>query len=243
MPLRDHFKPPYGTRRWSGFHALWPGMFVQALNKKLPQRFVASPSVNLGTSFEIDVAAFEEPHSSFGDPVLNGENGGVATAVWAPPHPTLEIATDLPAQDEYEVRIYDEEGYRLVAAVEIVSPANKDRPDNRHAFVTKCAALLQQHVCVAIIDVATPRQFNLYAELLAMTGQSDPGLPSPPPALYAVVCRCTPNGESWRFQAWTHTLELGQPLPTLPLWLTRDFAVPLELEATYEETCKALRIA
>ena len=36
---------------------------------------------------------------------------------------------------------------------------------------------------------------------------------------------------------------LGQPLPTLPLWLAENLAVPLELEAGYEETCRVLRIA
>lgn len=34
--------------------------------------------------------------------------GGVATAIWAPPRPTLTVGTDLPAQDNYEVRVYDE---------------------------------------------------------------------------------------------------------------------------------------
>jgi hypothetical protein len=41
---------------------------------------------------------------------------------------------------------------------------------------------------------------------------------------------------------WTHTLALGTPLPTLPLWLAENFAVPLELELSYEETCRVLRI-
>jgi hypothetical protein len=31
-------------------------------------------------------------------------------------------------------------------------------------------------------------------------------------------------------------------LPTLPVWLTDSLAVPLELEASYEETCRILRI-
>jgi hypothetical protein len=39
-----------------------------------------------------------------------------------------------------------------------------------------------------------------------------------------------------------HSLGLGQPLPTLPLWLADNLAVPLELEGSYEETCRALRI-
>src|SRR3954454_14490231 len=46
---------------------------------------------------------------------------------------------------EYEVRIYDaRRGRHLVAAIEIVSPANKDRPEHRNAFIGKCAALLQK---------------------------------------------------------------------------------------------------
>src|SRR5438552_138747 len=40
----------------------------------------------------------------------------------------------------YEVLIYDaKRGRHLVAAIEIVSPANKDRPEHRNVFVAKCA--------------------------------------------------------------------------------------------------------
>lgn len=39
-----------------------------------------------------------------------------------------------------------------------------------------------------------------------------------------------------------YPLQLGQPLPTLPLRLAEDFAVPLELEASYEQRCRDLRI-
>jgi hypothetical protein len=31
-------------------------------------------------------------------------------------------------------------------------------------------------------------------------------------------------------------------LPTLPVWLRDDLAVSLDLEASYEETCRTLRI-
>ena len=68
-----------------------------------------------------------------------GVNGGVATAVWAPPQPTLTAATGIPVQDEYEVLVHEdtELSGRLVAAIEIVSPSNKDRPENRRTFVAK----------------------------------------------------------------------------------------------------------
>ena len=157
---------------------------------------------------------------------------------------SFEIDTALPDQDEYEVRVYDTKRHRrLVAAVEIVSPANKDRPEHRRAFVAKCSTLLQQRVSVAIVDLVTTRQFNLYGELLDLIGQTDSSLTPEPPPLYAAACRWTRQNDTWRLETWAHALALGQPLPTLPLWLADDLAVPLELEASYEETCRILRIA
>ena len=78
------------------------------------------------------------------------------------------------------MRIYDaHHGRRLVAAIEIVSPANKDRPESRRAFVAKVAALLQHDVCVSVVDIVTIRQFNLYADLLDLIDRSDPMLGDP----------------------------------------------------------------
>jgi hypothetical protein len=246
MPLRDHFGPPLDNETsWEGLHGGWPMIIVAHLARTLPRRYVAEPRVHLGTFFEIDVSGYEKdvpeaPAQADGE----SSGGGAATATWAPPRPTLDVATDPPEQDEYEVRVYDSKRHRrLVAAVEIVSPANKDRPESRRAFVAKCAALLQQRVSVAIVDLVTARQFNLYHDLLSLIGQSDPTLTPDAPPLYAAACRWKRRDDAWRLQAWAHSLTVGHPLPTLPLWLTDDFAVPLELEASYEETCQILRIA
>jgi hypothetical protein len=145
--------------------------------------------------------------------------------------------------DEYKVRVYDvERDRRLVAVVEIVSPSNKDRPESRKVFVAKCEALLRGGVSVAIVDLVTSRHFNLYAELLELVGHSDPSLGAKPAAIYAAECRWIERGHKHILETWSHTLEIGQPLPTLPLWLAENFHVPLELEASYEETCRVLRI-
>lgn len=154
------------------------------------------------------------------------------------------LDTDFPDQYEYEVRVYEAmDERRLVAAVEIVSPANKDRPEHRRLFVAKCATLLGQGVCVAIVDLVTTRSFNLYGDLLELLGHTDPSLASAPPSLYAAVCRSRREGVTPKLETWTHAFSLGQPLPTLPLWLADDLAVPLELETSYEETCRILRIS
>jgi hypothetical protein len=241
MPLRDHFRPPLDDRfSWDRLHGQWPAMIVLALSRRLPHRFVAAPRVHLGSAIEIDVATVEE--QDWAAPPAAGEGEGSATADWAPPRPTLTVSTDFPDMDEYEVQVYDiRRGRRLVAAVEIVSPSSKDRPEHRRAFVAKCATMLREHVCVAIVDLVTTRSANLYSELFDLFGRADPDLADDPPPLYAAACRLR-HQDGLKLESWAYPLALGQPLPTLPLWLDDDHAVPLELEATYEETCRTLRI-
>lgn len=133
-----------------------------------------------------------------------------------------------PEQYAYEVLVFDLElERRLVAAVEIVSPVNKDRPESRQLFAAKCFNLLQRDVCVSIVDLVTIRQFSLYAELLALLGHSDVTL-SPTHSVYAVTCRKRPGSPQAKVDSWFHPLAIGQPLPSLPLWLsdTRTVTLP-----------------
>ncbi len=145
--------------------------------------------------------------------------------------------------DQYRVLVFElTRGRRLVAAIELVSPSNKDRPETRRAFVAKCMALLQQQVSVAIVDVVTSREFNLYAELLEFLHESDRTLAKPPSVPYAVSCRGTIPANRWTLEAWHRPLVVGQSLPSIPIWLANDLAVTLDLESSYEETCRVLRI-
>src|SRR5262245_8103531 len=139
MPLRDHFRSPLDDiTSWEGLHGQWPAMIVLALSPLLPRRYVAAPHVHSGSLAEIDVATFDADDLGTSGAVTDGNGAQGGAAVWAPAQPTLAVATDLPSPDEYEVRVYDQRrGRRLVAAVELVSPANKDRPEHRRAFVAK----------------------------------------------------------------------------------------------------------
>jgi hypothetical protein len=245
MPLRDHFHSPLNDKRsWDELHGQWPAMIVQSLYHLLPDGYVAAPTVHLGAAFEIDVSTYEEDEPSPpGGPTNAGE--GVAPGTWKAPSPTLTLEVDLPEQDEYEVRVYDvQRGRRLVAAIELVSPSNKDRPESRRAFVTKTAALLQQDVCVSVVDIVTVRHFNLYADLLQLVGGSDPALGTEPLPLYSATLRRRQRvRRRTLLDTWFYPLVPGKPLPTLPIWLDSAVGVSLDLEATYEDTCRVLRIA
>ncbi|MEO8497938.1 MAG: DUF4058 family protein [Planctomycetota bacterium] len=244
MPLHDHFRPPiWNKASWEGFHGMWPATMVQELVKILPEQFVAEPRVHLGSNYEIDVCAFESDEFSTARGSIEHGAAVVATATWAPPEPTLSVEVDPTEFYEYEVLIFDHSrGRQLVAAIEIASPANKDRPETRQAFVAKCAALLQKRICVSIVDLVTTRQFNLYCELLDIFCQTDPTFMPTPPATYAVTCHSRKVGQHSRFETWAYPLVVGQPLPVLPIWLEENLAVSLELEASYLATCRALRL-
>ena len=215
-----------------------PQPLYARLNAMLPKEYVARPRLHTGPEMELDVGALEResPVSS-----SNGnDEGGVAVAVWAPSEPAILLDMELPEPSEYEVNIYTQDEFRLVAAIELVSPSNKDRPENRQTFVNKCEVLLKKNVCVTIVDPVTNRTANLYGELLdelhaRRTAISRSGI-------YAATCRGWRSGLHWRLESGEHELAVGSALPTLPLWLSPDFVVPLDLESTYEEARKVLRI-
>ncbi len=245
MPLRDHFDASADdTATWQELHAMWPAMIVLHLTRILPKGYVAAPRVHIGKEMEIDLAALERPGAGpTGRRADKNGNGGGATAVVAPPVPTVEFDSAWPDQDTFETRVYEtSRGRRLVAAIELVSPANKDRPDNRRAFVTKCAALLQNGVSVSIVDLVTSCEFNLGTDLMELIRRSDPIFSPDPPPIYTVTCRARTQDRRTKVAVWANHLAVGKELPALPIWLTEELSVILDLETSYEETCRVLQV-
>ncbi len=171
MSLHDHFRPPLSSRRhWQGFHSAWANEIARDLNQNLlPGRFFAEPNTQLGVRVEIDVATYEESSATATDTV-----GVIAASTWAPPRPRLTLNVDFSGLDVFEVQVFnDEEGPRLVAAIELVSPRNKDRPTARNTFAAKCLGYLQQGVALLVVDIVTTRTKAPVEELLETlsTGQ------------------------------------------------------------------------
>lgn len=245
MPLRDHFHAPISKRSsWEGFHGLWPGIIVQQLVEQLPDNFVAEPRVHLGSYYEINVCAFEQDDAEKepGTSSANLWNVRNPTATQTLTTPVLTFDAEFPEQYAYEVLVYDlERERRLGAAIEIVCPANKDRPESRQLFVSKCYNLLRKDVCLSIVDLVTNRQFNLYSQLLDLLNCNDPRLNEAEP-IYAATCRKRLSDGQTKLDTWSHPLAVGKHLPALPVWLSETQAIALELESSYEETCRILRI-
>jgi hypothetical protein len=172
MPLRDHFHLPLrGLCTFESFHSGWSNEMVRQLNKMLPPEFVARPNVKLG----VDVAA----------------------DVGTPPTPTLSISVDFQHLDVFEVQVHREGGLELVAAIELVSPRNKDRPSSRRQFIAKCLAYLQTGVSIVLVDVVTARRENLYDLMLNIWSYPRNGLPLPSMRPLAEPCPSR-HRPSWR---------------------------------------------
>lgn len=239
MPLLDHFHPPLkGHRHWHSFHNAWATSLAAALNQRLPEGYFAEPNVMFG--IEIEVAALEESTTRLAAPVAPRGASAVQRLAWTPPAPAQTVPF-LPVHETVEVTVFNTSGGpNLVGAIELVSPANKDRAEHRQAFVSKCETYLHQGMGLVVIDVVTERAANLHNELLVrLTGALAP-LPA---HLYATAYRVIKRGDETALDVWQEPLALGQPLPTLPLWLRGDLCLPVELHQTYERTCMDLRIA
>jgi hypothetical protein len=241
MPLRDHFRPPWSERyHWEGFHSAWVNTIVRSLNTTvLPDAYRAEPQVHLGARIEADVATWESPSGDRDAPASS--DGDAAPASWSPAAHVETAVVDLDDLDVYEVRIVEDRGdARLAAVLELVSPANKDRPEHRAAFTAKCIAYLRRRVSVIVVDVVTERRADLHEELLRLLAEERESESNGD--LYSVAYRSRKEKNQWRLDFVRTPLEVGQMLPTVPLWLNEAMTLPLDLEATYEETVRVLRI-
>ena len=226
MPLLDHFHPPLSIRRkWHSFHHAWATVIAFDLNRQLPPGYFADPNVQY--SIEIDVGAFEEEKA----------NGPVMS--WMPPAPTMTIPMTL-ITDVVEVEVFSSQaGPELVGAIELVSPANKDRQSQRDAFVSKCASYLQQAIGLIIVDIVTERKTDLQAELLRRLNET---ASAPSAELWAAAYRPWQVEKKTNLEIWHTSLAIAGPLATLPFWLKNGPCLKVDLEATYTRTCQEERM-
>jgi hypothetical protein len=242
MPLLDHFHPPLITqRRWESFHSSWATKLADALTERwLPPNYIAEEHAHLGPSVEIDVAAFGREASA----AREEEGPAVATVdskVWSPPAADAVIPAVFP--DTFEVRVLSTDtGPKLVAAIELISPGNKDRPAERRAFAAKVASYLYQGISVIIVDIVTSRRANLHNEVLRVMEAADTVQLAPETSLYAVAYRPLRRSQGDEIDVWRSPLALGATLPTLPLGLRAGLVIPVDFEATYAEACLRKRL-
>jgi Protein of unknown function (DUF4058) len=222
MPLLDHFHAPLvPLHPWESFHAFWASEIGAALNRLLPPRYFAVIHTHLGSRIEADVAEWELTE-----------------------HTEDRLSGPFVFPDDIEVQVMDTRngGAQLAGVLELISPANKDRPETRRAFAAKCAAYLSRGIGLIAIDIVTSHHFNLHNELIDLLSAGGQFLMAPEVFLSAVAYRPARRSEMNQVDIWPQPLAVGEPLPILPLALRGGAAVPVDLDTTYKEARERSRL-
>jgi hypothetical protein len=128
-------------------------------------------------------------------------------------------------------------GHQVIALVEIVSSANKDRATHVMEFVDKAANALWHGIHVLLIDLFPPGRHDAQGMHAAIWErfEDEPYLlpPGEPLTLASYVAGPTPT-------AYLEHLNVGSSLPDMPLFLTADRYVNVPLEASYQAAYRGL---
>ena len=225
MPLHDWS----ALTGWEGVHQVWGVELLYAIKPQLPPAFRAyigtTPTFAIGGP---DVGVRDWPAS--GSPSVAADIG---------PEPDEEVAVATLAGD---TAVLVERAGRLVAAIELVSPRNKDRPAARAAYAAAYAAFLLRGVHLLLVDVhRRPAAFSFADEVARGLDLTQPAVPAP----FAVGYRVGgPSPDGGRFLAvWRRSMAAGEPLPSMTLPLSPDESVAVDLEGTYRRATAAAYLA
>jgi hypothetical protein len=226
MPLHDWSDRP----GWEGMHHLWITELLRWVKPRLPVGYRAY----IGSARLLAVGA----------PV---DRPDVGVRSWSPteatrlPGPAVaETSTDSTEPDEEiavatldpETTVYVERQGRLIAAVELISPRNKDRPIARSAYLARYLGYLLEGAHLVLIDVhRLPVGFSFADHIATELHLQQPSVLPPMAVSYRVG---EPAATGGRLLAiWRRPMTVGDTLPPIPLPLTSEQEVTLDLDQTY----------
>lgn len=94
---------------------------------------------------------------------------------------------------------------------------------------------------MVILDVVTTRKGNLHNDLAKLMGL-EASLLSPIEALYTAAYRPLREAAGVRVDSWPVMLQVGHPLPAVPLSLGAELCVRVDLEVAYQDACQRRKV-
>jgi hypothetical protein len=221
MPIHDWTRLEPGD--FHDFHQCWVVEIRNALNGGLlPPGYMAMADQVTGRPIP-DVVALHA-RTPKGDP------GGVAVAT-TPPTARVIAKFDRINYAKRADRVVIRHGRgKVVAIVEIVSPGNKDSRNAMRTFVEKAADILNQGVNLLVVDLFPPRRRDpegIHKAIWDEFGEEPfEAPPSKPLTVASYIGGDLPT-------AYVDSVGVGDPLPSLPIFLSETRYIPAPLETTY----------
>jgi len=222
MPVHDWTKLDDGA--FHSFHVVWQTHVCETLNTGLlPQGFYAQIETHAGL-FVPDVTTLATsaalsrssgPGIALAEPVADRR-----VKYLVEPRPRRQIAIHGPK--------------RVVAVIEIISRANKDRPKHVANFVNKAVDFLVNGINVAVIDILPPGLHDPNGMHAEISREIAPEVEAAfPPADRPLTIASYRADTALPPEAYLYYAAVGGRLPGLPLFLHEEVRVDLPLESTY----------
>jgi hypothetical protein len=226
MPLHDWSN----DRGWDSVHLVWLAQLLDWVQPRLPAGYRAY----LGS---VPALTVDTPN---GRPDLNVRQWTAPTVETDPTASAGDAAPDQEAVATFTLdpqrAIHIDLHGLLIAAIEIISPRNKDRPSSRERYLGRYAGYLRQGVHLLLIDaLPRPAGFSFADALAANLGFAAAPCPAPCAVSYRVGA---PVPDGTVLAVWQRPLAIGRPLPRIPLPLDREQLVSIDLEHTYREAAR-----
>jgi hypothetical protein len=216
------------------FHNSWITELRNALNSGLlPEKFYALGEQRAGEIGPGVLALHWDEADDKTPPAPSAAQGMIAVAQTPPPTRLSQEADDAMfyLSRQRMVVIRHSTGDRIVAMIEILSPANKHARQTVEEFVEKVVDALREGIHVMVIDPFPPSRHDehgmhgaIWEQLSAEAYQPPEGFPL---TLVSYRAKQPPT-------AYIEPIRVGSTLLDMPLFLTPDHYVPTPLEATYQ---------
>jgi hypothetical protein len=128
--------------------------------------------------------------------------------------------------------------HRVVALIEIASPANKDRRANVREFADKVVQMLEPDIQVLLIDILPPGRYGpqgLHGAVWQSLGPAGYAPPADEPFTLASY-----RWDGTEPEVFLEPVGLGRPLIDMPLFLNRERYISVPLERTYLEAYRGM---
>ncbi|MBW3596980.1 MAG: DUF4058 family protein [Planctomycetes bacterium] len=233
MPIHDWTRVTAGV--FHDFQNAWITELRNALNGGvLPERYYALGEQRAGEIGPDVLALHVDDSEDAGAPSSGSEDDrGMVAVAEVPPRVSIsQEAVDAAyyASMQRSIVVRHATGDRIVAMIEIVSPANKHGRDPVQEFVRKVTAALREGVHVMVIDPLPPTRHDpagMHEAIWATVAAMDYEPPEGMPLTLASYCAREMIG------AYVEPIQVGSVLIDMPLFLTRDHYVNTPLENTY----------
>ena len=246
MPLHDWSRVESGI--FHDFQTAWIAEIRNALNAGLlPGDYYALAEQHAG-GFIADILALHTPPRPEDlqppTPPPIGSGGGTAVAE-APPRAHLEESIELAIKDlRRSLSIRHVRTHKIVALLEIVSPANKDRPAHLEEFSVKTADALGRGINVLVVDLFATGKHDPMGVHYSIRDRIAP-LADPPQRASPRSTLASYRVDGRRIVMYVEHPQLEHPqlehpqqdaqLPEMPIFLNAEYYVNVPLEATYIE--------